>query len=57
MRELEVKDTTRRPAEPTNLGPWRLTETKPPTKEHTWAGPRPPTHMYQMCSLVFIWVL
>ena len=45
MRELEVKDTTRRPAEPTNLGPWGLTETKPPTKEHTWAGPRPPTHM------------
>lgn len=36
-----VKDTTGRPTEPINLGPWRLTDTKPPTKEH--AGH--PTHM------------
>ncbi|XP_055455210.1 transmembrane protein 244 [Psammomys obesus] len=27
------KDSTRRPAEPTNLGPWLLTETETPTKE------------------------
>jgi len=33
-----VKDTTR-PAESTNLGPWGLPETEPPTKEHTGAGP------------------
>ena len=27
------KDITRRPTESTNLGPWRLTETEPPTKK------------------------
>lgn len=26
--------TTRRPTQSTNLGPWRLTEIEPPTKEH-----------------------
>ena len=31
-----VKDTTRRPTESTNLGPWGLTETEPSTKEHAW---------------------
>ena len=25
----------------TNPDPWELPETKPPTKEHTWRGPRP----------------
>jgi hypothetical protein len=40
-----VKDTTRRPTEPTNLGPWGLTETGPPTREHAEAGPGPPTHL------------
>ena len=40
-----VKDTTRIPIESTNLGPWRLTETEPPTKGHTVAGPRPPTYL------------
>ena len=34
-----------RPIESTNLDPMRLSETEPPTKEHTWAGPRLPTHM------------
>jgi hypothetical protein len=52
-----VKDTTRRPTESTNLGPWRVTETEPPTQEHVWTRPRPPTNMKQMCSLVFVWVL
>ena len=32
-----VKDTTRRPTESTNLGPWGLTDTEPPTKEHAGA--------------------
>ena len=41
----EDMDSTRRPTELTNLNPWGLPETEPPTKEHTWAGPRPPTHM------------
>ena len=40
-----VKDTTRRPTEPTNLGPWGLTETEPSTGENAWSGPRPPTHI------------
>jgi hypothetical protein len=40
----EVKDTIR-PVEWTNLPPWGLTETEPPTKEHVWTGPRTPTHL------------
>jgi hypothetical protein len=51
-----VRDTTRGPTESTNLGPWGLTEHEPPTKEYTGAGPRHPTHLKQMCSLVFMWV-
>lgn len=31
-----------RPTVSTNLDPWELPETEPPTKEHTWAGPRLP---------------
>jgi hypothetical protein len=49
-----VKHTTRRPIATTNLGPWRLTETETPTKEHAWAGPRLPICKQQMCSLVFM---
>jgi hypothetical protein len=33
-----VKDTTRRPTESTNLGPWWLTEMEPSTKEDAMAG-------------------
>lgn len=29
-----VKDITRRPTQSANLGPWELTETEAPTKEH-----------------------
>jgi hypothetical protein len=29
----------------TNLNPRELPETKPPPKEHTWAGPPPLAHM------------
>ena len=39
-RARGVKDTIRRPTESTNLDPWGLTETKPPTKEHALNGPR-----------------
>ena len=28
-----------RPTVSTNQNPWELSETKQPTKEHTWAGP------------------
>ena len=39
-----VKDIKRRPTEPTNLGPWGLTEPGPPTREHAGPGSRPPTY-------------
>ena len=44
LSELEggIWYITRRPTESTNLGPWQLTETEPPTKELAWAGPRAP---------------
>ena len=32
---------TERPTESTNLDPWELSESEPPTKEHTWAEMRP----------------
>ena len=38
-RAGEVKDITRRPTESSNLDPWGLTETEPPTKEHAGADP------------------
>ena len=31
----------RSPTVSTNPDLWELPETEPPTKEHTWAGPRP----------------
>ena len=34
-----------RPTMSTNLDPWELLETEPPTKEHTQAGLRAPEHM------------
>ena len=39
------RDSTRRPTESTNLGPWRFTETEPPTKEYAGTGLGPPTHL------------
>ena len=35
----------RRPKLSTNLEPRETPKTKPPTKEHIWAGPRPLAHM------------
>ena len=37
----EDGNTIGRPTVPTNLDPRELPETKPPTKEHTQAGPGP----------------
>jgi hypothetical protein len=34
-----------RPTASANLDPWELSETKPPTKDHTQASLRPPAHM------------
>ena len=46
-----IKDMKRRCTESSNLGPWLLTETEPPTKEHVSAGSRPLTHLWQRCIL------
>jgi hypothetical protein len=35
------RNSTERPMESTNLDPWG-SESEPPIKEHTRAGPRPP---------------
>lgn len=32
-----VKNTIRRPTESTDLVPWRITDTKTPTKDHEFA--------------------
>ena len=40
-----IKYTTRRHAQSTNLGPWRLTETESPSKEHAGTGPRSYTQL------------
>ena len=42
VTSLQIKKPT---AQPTNLGPWGLTETEPPTKEHAGAGPKPLIHL------------
>jgi hypothetical protein len=39
------RHSTGRPTESTNLDPWRLPETEPPTKECTQDGLRTPAHM------------
>jgi hypothetical protein len=36
------RNSTGRATESTTLDPWGLSETEPPTKEHTQAGPSPP---------------
>jgi hypothetical protein len=40
-----VKNSKRRCRETANLGSWELTEIESPTKEYTWAAPRPLTYM------------
>ena len=35
-----------------NLNPWELPKSEPPTKEHTWAGPRPQgTYVEEDCLI------
>ena len=41
----EDKDSIGRPTISSNLDPWELPETQPPTKEQAQAGPRPPANM------------
>jgi len=38
LKELKGITTHRKTNSITNLDPWELLKTKPPTKEHTWAG-------------------
>jgi hypothetical protein len=51
LRELEGSRTPLRPTESTNLGPWWLTVTEPPTKECAQALPRP----LHICSTRLAW--
>lgn len=41
----EDRDSSGRLTESTNLDPWGLSKTEPPTKEHAQAGPMSPVHM------------
>jgi len=43
----EDGDSTGRLIRSINLNPWKLSETEPPSKEHTWDGPR---HIYSRCA-------
>ena len=36
-----------RPTISTNMDPWDLSDTEPPTRQHTPADMRPPTHIQQ----------
>ena len=46
MKALKgIGNPTGEPTELTNLDHWELSETEPPTKEHTQVGKRPPAHM------------
>jgi hypothetical protein len=39
-----------------NLDPRELPETEPPTKVHTWTGPRPPgTYLVEGCYVWLLW--
>jgi hypothetical protein len=46
------RNSTGRPAEPTNLDPWELPESEPKNNHGLNLG-----LPMQMCSLVFMWVL
>jgi hypothetical protein len=54
LKALKVMETSHEDQQSTNLDLWGLSETEPPTKEHTQARTRPPTHMEQTCSSVFM---
>jgi hypothetical protein len=46
MEEAEEEyDPIGRPAISTNLNPWELSDTEPPTRQHIRAGLRPPTRV------------
>lgn len=39
------RDSTGRSTELTNWDPLSFSETEPPTRDHTWAGPKAPAHI------------
>jgi hypothetical protein len=43
--ELKALNHTGRPTESTHLDIWELSETKPTTNKHAWAGKKPLGHM------------
>jgi hypothetical protein len=43
MNKLEWSRALQEDLQSTNLGPWRLTEPGPPTREHVVVGPSPCT--------------
>jgi hypothetical protein len=45
LRKYEKGDLMGRPAVSTNLDPQDLSDTEPPTRQHTLADMRPPTHI------------
>jgi hypothetical protein len=44
LKTLKEIGTPQEDQQSTNLDSWKLSETEPPTKEHAWAGQRPPGH-------------
>ena len=47
MKETEEGDPVGRPAFSTNLDPRDLSDTEPPTRQHTPVDMSPPTHIQQ----------
>ena len=43
-RALEGTEVPQEDQQSTNLDPWGLSETEPPTKKHTLTEPSPPPH-------------
>jgi hypothetical protein len=48
-------NTIRRLAISTNLDPWEFSETKPPTRQDSSAGPRPLAHIAENCRVWPLW--
>ena len=45
LRDPEESGIPQEDQQSNNMDPWRFPETEPPTKDHTWAGPRSLAHM------------
>jgi hypothetical protein len=50
LEEAEEGNPIRRPTVLTNLDPWDLSETGPPTRQHTPSEIRPPTHIQERAA-------